>query len=197
MRAPLTLALVLALTTACSSSTSDPGGAPTDGASDSATGDSPIDGVSDGPTGCVSPTEGAACTSTDVLCKGFEGGCCAGYLWTCTGSTWKRSGLGCPCMPADSGVDARDASDTKVEDSGPFACGTSLTCAPDKYCHDQAPGIPGPDGGTLPDSYSCDSIPDACKATPTCDCVKTKVPGCTGTCTTDAAGHVTMHCMGA
>jgi hypothetical protein len=180
------------LFTACSSSSSDSG----------TTADGSTDASTDTASGCITPKEGAACKSTDVLCPGFEGGCCAGFLWTCDATKgWVRSGLGCPCT-SDASVDtsttdAADAADTKVGDGGAFACGTAKTCAPGDFCKEQAPGIPGPDGGTLPSTFDCNPMPDACTSTPTCDCVKANVPGCTGICNTDARGNVTMHCMGA
>jgi hypothetical protein len=125
-----------------------------------------------------------------MLCPGNEGGCCAGYVWSCVDGAWQKSGVGCACME-DAGSETHDATGDVASDAGPFACG-SATCDANQICKVQAPGI---DGGT--ESRACEGVPSACASTPTCDCIKTKLPGCTANaCTTDAQGHVTVSCMG-
>lgn len=183
---------VLALHAACGGSTSTlhqtpPGDDLGDDLGDDFGGEA---GTGDG--GCIDPTEGAACTSKQVACQPSDP-CCAGYVWSCTGSpeTWQKLGLGCTCQ-IDAGVDA-----------GPFACG-SATCAGGQFCEVQPPGIAAPDGGTLPTGYDCVPVPPACAASPTCGCIEstlspsdtcsTATPGVS--CTADGEGHVIIDCIG-
>jgi hypothetical protein len=178
--------LVLAcLVMACSSST-ESGVAPgTDASSDTKSETSGEGGA------CVNPHEGDPCAMGDTLCPGNEGGCCVGYVWQCQDGAWKKLGLGCACLP-DAGPDGDAESDAIEGDAGPFACG-STSCTGSEICKTQESGI---DGGTS--SKSCAAIPAGCEATPTCECVKTKLSGCVpATCTDDGKGHVTISCMGA
>jgi hypothetical protein len=155
--------------------------------------DAGLDRSAPGDGGCITPVVGEACTSGEVACQPSDP-CCAGYEWTCSSSsgTWQQAGLGCACQ-----VDAGP------HDAGPFACG-STTCAGDAYCEDHPPGIVGPDGSTLPDAFTCSSLPSSCASNPTCACIEatlpaqdvcsTKTPGVT--CSDDGAGHVILHCLG-
>jgi hypothetical protein len=139
-----------------------------------------------GAGGCLEPTEGDACSTSDVACQPADL-CCAGYEWTCTNGAWWKAGLGCACIP-----------DT-------FACGKVL-CTAGEICVDRPPGVAFPDGGTPPpDAYlSCEPAPAACTGLPTCACAadsrpatdpcSTKIAGVT--CADDGAGHVTLQCMG-
>ncbi|MFI5301412.1 MAG: hypothetical protein ACHREM_25275, partial [Polyangiales bacterium] len=146
---------------------------------------------------CVNSVEGASCSTADVSCDSGGDRCCIGYVWACVASSpsgatvWTKEGLGCACL-ADAAVDTGHA-DTG---STTFACGPT-TCAVNALCADYAPGIRLPDGGTPADYFTCTKFPSACDSTPTCDCVSKHMPtGCTGTCTLDADGHATVHCMG-
>jgi hypothetical protein len=146
---------------------------------------SPIDGGSDG--GCIAPVEGASCSQSDVACQPPGDICCVGYAWMCQNGQWTKAGVGCACQ-----VEAG------VPDGGPFACGPSATCnSSTQYCVDQAPGIAFPDGGTPPDSYTCNSLPTACALDPTCACVTAHnaCPTSVASCD-DTGGQVTVHCMG-
>lgn len=185
------LAFAALFAVACSSSSSDATTPGTD------------TGTSDG--GCVNPVEGASCRASDTLCAGNEGGCCAGYVWQCESGGWKKMGLGCACLtdagddgdapadaPSDAPADAPSDTPADVHDAGPFTCGAA-SCTAGQYCTEQGSGI---DGGSS--SHSCAAVPSACTATPTCDCLKAHAPSCAApTCTTDAAGHMTLHCLGA
>lgn len=144
-----------------------------------------------GDGGCVQATQGASCKPSDVACGTGGDVCCTGFF-ACMSGKWVQEYPGCACMvDFDAGKDAAPA------DAGPFTCGPSLTCMPGSYCVDQPPGVAF-DGGPPPDYFSCDPIPAACAATPTCACVKAN-----GACPTsvvscdESGGHVTVHCLGA
>ncbi|MBI2395563.1 MAG: hypothetical protein HYV09_38715 [Deltaproteobacteria bacterium] len=157
--------------------------------------DAAADGTTDaalGDGGCLLPTEGAACKSTDVVCPPVGDVCCIGYVWSCESSsgTWRKLGLGCPCVPEDTG-----AEDGVVADTGQFTCGSSA-CSAGQICTKRPPGIPT--DGPPPLYYSCYPMPTACLSTPTCECVKANIGGmCTVTDCTVEDGHVVLGCMGA
>ena len=152
--------LVVALVVACGGTTS---GVSSDGG---------LDGASDG--GCVTPAQGAACTTDQSTCSTGGDACCIGYMWSCVSSaggyTWQKLGLGCPCRaPVDGGADAAR------RDAGPIVCG-GKTCAANEYCKTASGGAQPPDGGSNI-SYSCNPSPAACFAAPTCDCLKANGAG--------------------
>ena len=185
----LRLLFAAAVLTACGGS-ADPGATPllpidSGAIIDSSAIDSP---PGDGKT-CVDPVVGAVCSIGDPLCPGNEGGCCAGYVWGCVSGKWAKQGLGCPCVPEDTGI----KSDALPTDAGPFACGSS-SCVSGELCKVQESGI---DGGSS--FSSCSALPAGCEATPSCTCVKAKIPAsCTvRECNDDGKGHVTVKCMGA
>lgn len=173
MRASLLLALPFAAVVAACGSTTISGSG---GQSSTTT----------GAGGCIQPTEGDACTATDVACQPDDV-CCAGYEWGCSSGAWTKYGLGCACYP-----------DT-------FACG-KLLCTEGQICVNRPPGVAFPDAGQPPpDAYlTCENAPAACTGQPTCACAadsrpstdpcSTKIAGVT--CADDGAGHVTLHCMG-
>jgi hypothetical protein len=169
----------------------------TDTSSSDATGD--VTHLDTGDGGCVYPVEGADCTSTASACAQEGDPCCIGYVWNCQSGKWVKLGLGCACLPKDTGVadTGGEVSDAKPVDAGPFACG-SVTCTPDQICTARPPGVPT-DASPPPIYYSCMTMPSACVATPTCDCVKAHVDASCSptTCSVDASGHVTLGCMGA
>jgi len=144
------------------------------------------DAGSDG-AACITPVEGASCSPNDTACEPPGDVCCIGYAWICQNGAWTKASVGCACL-TDSGGGG-----------GPFACGPSTTCSSgSRYCVDQAPGIALPDGGTPPDSYSCDALPPACQTNPTCACVKANgacSPTAVASCD-ESSGQVTVHCMG-
>lgn len=146
-------------------------------------------------TGCAFAVAGGACTPGTVVCNQGSNPCCDG-LWQCNATThqWEMAALGCACVPQDTGVPPTDA--PPAVDAGYFSCGSSKACAGTQFCAERAPGF---DGGTSALYYTCESIPAACATTPTCDCVKANVgPTCTVlSCKVDAAGNVTLGCMGA
>jgi hypothetical protein len=156
-----------------------------------ASGDASGDTGAGGDGGCILPTEGTSCATGENACQPSDP-CCAGYEWACVGTppTWQKEGLGCACQAG--GLDA-----------GPFACGTT-TCSAGSFCEVQPPGIAGPDGSTLPSSYSCVPLPATCAAAPTCGCIEstlssadpcsTQNPGVT--CASDTSGDVTVYCLG-
>ena len=183
-------AILSTLAVACGGATNaDVGGDP-DASSDSA---------SNGDGGCINPTEGQACAPADRACSPGGDICCIGYAWLCDGSThkWTKAGVGCACLPPpmDAGTDA-DAH--ARNDGGPWACGTT-TCSAAQFCEDHPPGIRFPDGGVPPDAYDCTLLPQACRANPTCACVKAAI-GNTGACMVascdESDGHVEVHCLG-
>ncbi len=144
-------------------------------------------GDAGGDGGCIPPTEGAPCTTSEVACQPPGDICCVGYSWMCQNGVWTKAGVGCACQ-----VDA-----SVKYDAGPFACGGTTCNSGSQMCIDQAPGIMGPDGSTLPDSFSCANIPAACAATPTCACVTTHGACITGVSSCDETnGQITVHCMG-
>jgi hypothetical protein len=188
------LAAVLLTTLACSSSSADFTPTGDGGAKDAPVSDTEaLFDAGDG--GCVTAVEGAACTPGVAACNQGPNPCCDG-LWQCNGTThqWQQAGLGCACQPADTGVPPTDA--PPALDAGHFSCGTAKTCNGTQFCAERAPGV---DGGTSALYYTCESIPAACASTPTCDCVKANVgANCTVlSCKVDAAGNVTLGCMGA
>ena len=142
----------------------------------------PIDGGSDG--GCITPTEGQSCSTSDVACQPPGDICCVGYAWMCSNGTWTKAGVGCACQ-VEAGL-------------SDFACGPSAMCsAQAQTCIDQAPGIAYPDGGVPPDSYSCTALPSACANDRTCACVTAHDPCPTAVASCDdTGGAVTVHCMG-
>src|ERR1700679_2678766 len=77
---------------ACTSNIADDGcGGPMGGgAPDGGAGGHPTDG------GCISPTEGEACSSGEVACQPPDP-CCTGDEWFCMAGTWQKAGLGCAC----------------------------------------------------------------------------------------------------
>lgn len=187
---PLVLASFLAV--ACGGATNADLGEDHDGGADAAS----ADGASDD-AACVQPVEGQACSPTTPACARDGNACCIGYIWQCDGSThkWVKLGLGCACPPPapDAGGDA-----LVTNDGGPWACGTS-TCGATQYCEDHPPGIRLPDGGVPPDAYTCAALPSACRANPTCACVKAAVgngSGCMVTSCDESNGHVELHCIG-
>jgi hypothetical protein len=166
---------------ACTSNIADDGcGGPMGGgAPDGGAGGHPTDG------GCISPTEGEACSSGEVACQPPDP-CCTGYEWFCMAGTWQKAGLGCACTV-----------------SPPFACGTT-TCSAGFYCEDHPPGIAEPDGGVPSDAYTCSPLPAACAATPTCACIEATLSqgdSCSTSfgamCTEDASGNITIVCLDA
>jgi hypothetical protein len=134
--------------------------------------------------GCISPTVGEACSSTDVACQPANP-CCTGYEWTCMAGTWQQEGLGCACQTTP-----------------PFACGTT-TCSAGFFCQDQPPGIAPPlDSGVPADTYQCLPLPASCGSTPSCSCLQTAPPqgSCAGVgsmCSEDASGNITIVCLDA
>ncbi len=144
----------------------------------------PIGGDASTDGGCIQPVEGASCSSNDVACQPPGNICCVGYSWMCQNGSWFKAGVGCACQV--------------TVDAGPFACGPSLTCdGTQKICIDQAPGIAYADGGTPPDSFSCNPIPSACLSTPTCACVVAQKPCPTQVSSCDdTSGGVKVYCMG-
>lgn len=150
-----------------------------------------------GDGGCLLPTEGAACKSTDAVCPPVGNVCCIGYVWSCDPATgtWRKLGLGCACPPEDAGADDTFAGDVDVPDGGAFACGSS-TCNAGEICTRRPPGIPV-DASPPPLYYSCYPMPAACKTAPTCECVKANIGGsCYPTDCTIEDGHVVLGCMG-
>jgi hypothetical protein len=178
---------------ACGGSTASVGGDGNgDGADGSADADSNgRDGSKDAAMGdgsCLEPVEGSACTPGQSVCASGGDICCIGYAWLCdaTTHTWKKEGVGCACI--------RDAgpADTGRPDAGPFACGND-TCNGEQYCWTVSGGPQLPDGGT-PSSSTCQNIPAACLATPTCDCLKAHQTSCGDMCRDDG-GHLTVQCF--
>ena len=171
-----------------------PDGAPVDGGSDAIVDSASHDEVLVDAS-CITPIEGAACSKSDVACPMDGDPCCIGFVWSCggfsapAGDTWTKVGLGCACR--------EDAGGPESPPPASFPCG-STTCDAGALCEDFAPGIAPPDGGTLPDYFTCSTIPSECASKPTCDCIRKHMPsGCFGTCTVDASGNPTVHCMGA
>jgi hypothetical protein len=142
---------------------------------------------------CAVAVEGAPCGPGAQPCNQEPNPCCNGFI-SCDGSKWTRQSLGCACIQAETGVPPTDA--PPAIDAGHFACGSAKTCNGTQFCAERAPGV---DGGTSALYYTCESIPAACASTPTCDCVKANVgASCTVlSCKVDAAGNVTLGCMGA
>jgi hypothetical protein len=122
--------------------------------------------------------------------------------------------LSCPaagpalCASPEAGPASPDApaeAAQVVGDGGPFTCG-GIICVESEYCADHAPNVPHDSGAPLMDTYLCVPSPLSCQAAGslTCDCIESGIlPGdaCSSstpgvTCTTDAAGHITIHCQG-
>lgn len=145
---------------------------------------------------CLGPTDGGlACIGSPPSCYGDDvQSCCSqdpSGSATCEGGQWRCGGAVAPGCSGTSCVGNQ---------GGPFACGPELTCAGSEYCIDQPPGIYVPDAGPLADSFACIPIPSNCAAGPTCACVEAAPDPCEGlpvaTCTQDAAGSVTLDCIG-
>jgi hypothetical protein len=150
---------------------SDDGRGGQDGrAGDAATGDG----------GCIeeTPTRGAPCTTSEVLCH--PGNVCCSGRWTCDGTTheWGLVVGNCACVEAGSGEP--DSS------GGSFPCGPGMECrAATQYCLK----VNGHLGGMKP-SYECRS-PDG-GGGPSCDGMGiAKAPGDCG-CYKSPSGAVTI-----
>jgi hypothetical protein len=198
------LPLALTPTAACSSSsdaaayTDDMDSSP----NDTGAGDVAHETLADG-AACETAVEGQPCTPGVAACNQGPNPCCDG-LWLCNSTThqWQQAGLGCACVQADTGLpdtaaDApKDAPADVAADAGPFACG-SQTCSASQLCTARPPGIPT-DASPTPISYACQAIPAACASTPTCACVTAHMDAsCSVTsCSVDAAGRLTVGCLG-
>jgi hypothetical protein len=145
---------------------------------------------------CVHSADGGlACIGTPPSCFGDDvQSCCSqdpSGSATCDGGQWRCGGAVAPGCSGASCIG---------QGAGPFACGPKLTCAGSEYCIDQPPGIYDPDGGPFPDSFACVPIPSSCGAAPACACIQAAPDPCDGlpvaTCTRDAAGSVTLDCIG-
>lgn len=60
-----------------------------------------------------------------------------------------------------------------------FACGDQTCDSRTDYCEAFVPGVQLPDGGGAPIQYTCQPVPSACTATPTCACIGSTVPDAT------------------
>jgi hypothetical protein len=163
----------------------DDGG--TDGASNTPDGSSDA-ALGDGGCLATEPVEGSACTPGQSVCASGGDICCIGYAWQCdpTTRTWRKEGVGCACI-----VDA-GSPDTGRPDAGSFACGNDL-CNGAQYCLTVSGGAQLPDGGTN-SSSTCQDIPAACLATPTCACLKAHQTTCGDMCS-DQIGHLSVQCF--
>jgi hypothetical protein len=90
----------------------------------------------------------------------------------------------------DGGTEA-DASSTETG-SATFACGTATCDVGAQYCLESGGGVPLPDAGSN-FSATCETLPAACTASPSCACVEAATSN-TCPCTTNGGG-VTIECL--
>lgn len=165
------MAAIVALLTACGGETSGDGGGGSGGTGGTDAGDAGDAATCppmQGPMDCVDP-----CTDE------MYGPSCVDGHWTCE-RTMPDGGC------ADGGTPE------------PFACG-ELTCEGTQICmHARGPGAcPEPDSGPcvpgcpgcepLP-APTCESLPPACVATPTCECLLKELCYSSGTCAPESDG---------
>jgi len=105
---------------------------------------------------------GVDCIAAGGHCHSYAGICLYGGIATnsCGDPTnW----VCCADGPSDAGTRAgKDA-------GSQFACGATTCDSATQYCFGAVGGIGG-------DRYSCETLPAACAATPTCACFKTNTP---------------------
>jgi hypothetical protein len=112
---------------------------------------------------CASATPGDSCSDEGRSCGSCNDACNFCNLTMCIGGRWTRVEVApAPC----------------------FECGASLRCQISaQYCIAELPGVP-----TGVTSYSCASLPDSCRPTPTCACLQ--IGG--GTCQSSGSGQLTV-----
>ena len=168
------LATIVAMT-ACGGSTSEDGAGSSGGSDAGDAGDASSCPPMQGPMDCVDP-----CTEEMYAPSCVEG------TWTC----------------------ARTVPDGGCPDAGspePFACG-EISCEGTQIClHSTGPGAcpTDPDSGVCPAGCpgcdplpppTCEAMPAACTATPTCECVLEEVCSWSGSCDPESAGlEVSCH----
>lgn len=190
--------------------TTDAGTTTTDGASGTSNGVG-----SDGSEGTTSSldTDGSGGTTTSEGSTGSDSSGDTGSddaaLCEATGGTWDpvacghyACGLpnrcaavipGCDCGPTMGFVEGTGCAEDEACLEATFACGDDLECSlVSDYCEIFHPGVPGPP------SYSCQAIPNACVAAPSCRCLDGEgIPGPAGECTAIPGGGLEVEIFGA
>jgi hypothetical protein len=190
-RPPLALALaplvaIAFVAAGCGSSVTTSAG--TSAATTSGTGGS---GQGSGAAGAGgTPTSSGTTTATECMpdqCETAYSACCddatgvVSPMSDCVPPTCRWS-----CPPNTTPLPAYSRGDDCVRR---FDCGTSHCKGGREYCRHSISDV-----GSIPDTFECIALPDACGDTPTCACVA-EAP-CGGLCEASAAGDLTVTCPG-
>jgi hypothetical protein len=157
-------------------------------------------GADGGTCPSAEPTIGSSCAPAGHLnCFYGDDPCCGGSYTCGADGKWQTLGLGCACMPHDSGSDARatDApSDARID------CG-GASCAPDQFCVHPSTNLCGPapqcvprdDAGACPPGTMFDAF---CLGSSSGGCVEIPMrgaPHCETVATTCDASSPSCSCL--
>ncbi len=120
--------------------------------------------------GTCQPRPAGPCTATEPVCG-------------CDGAVHDSD-----CDAQLAGVDVNDAGGCTAP-ADTFACGHGFCSLAADYCERQLSDV----GGT-PDSFSCQTLPGPCGATPDCACLAAEP--CGASCAGDATVGLTLTCPG-